>query len=261
MTRPCEASPPSSWEPPCWSASARCSSSGARVPRPPSRRPRGRCSRPAPPSVALRSIGTFDQPVYLTSPPGDSSRLFVVEKTGRIRIVKNGSVLATPFLDISGLVSHGGEQGLLSMAFDPRFAANRRFYVDYTDVNGDTRVVALSGLESGSGRRRPGSAKVLLRVAQPYANHNGGQLQFGAGGPPLRRHGRRGQRRRPAASRPGPAQPPGQAAPPRRERLAGQGRHLRQGTAQSVAVLLRPQDRRALDRRRRARTPGRRSTT
>ena len=54
-----------------------------------------------PPAVALRSIGTFDQPVYLTSPPGDTSRLFVVEKTGRIRIVKNGSELATPFLDIS----------------------------------------------------------------------------------------------------------------------------------------------------------------
>jgi glucose/arabinose dehydrogenase len=136
----------------------------------------------APPSVALRSIGTFDQPVYVTSPPGDSSRLFVVEKTGRIRIVKNGSVLATPFLDISGLVSNGGEQGLLSMAFDPRFATNRRFYVDYTDVNGDTRVVGYRASRADPDVAVPGSARVLLRVDQPYANHNGGQLQFGPNG-------------------------------------------------------------------------------
>jgi glucose/arabinose dehydrogenase len=135
-----------------------------------------------PPSVALRSIGTFDQPVYVTSPPGDTSRLFVVEKTGRIRIVKNGSRLATPFLDISGLVSNGGEQGLLSVAFDPRFAANRRFYVDYTDVNGDTRVVRYRASRANPGVAVPSSAKVMLRVDQPYANHNGGQLQFGPGG-------------------------------------------------------------------------------
>ena len=137
----------------------------------------------APPAVALRQLPpSFDQPVYVTSPPGDASRLFVVEKTGRIIIVKNGSALATPFLDISGLVSSGGEQGLLSMAFDPSYARNRRFYVDYTDVNGDTRVVRYRASSSDPDVATPSSAKVLLRVDQPYANHNGGQLQFGPNG-------------------------------------------------------------------------------
>jgi glucose/arabinose dehydrogenase len=137
----------------------------------------------APPSVALRSVGTFDQPLYVTSPPGDASRLFVVEKTGRIRIVKNGSKLATPFLDISGLVSSGGEQGLLSMAFDPKYAANRRFYVYYTDTAGDIRVVRYLASRSNPDVAAASAARVLLRVVhQPYSNHNGGQLQFGPGG-------------------------------------------------------------------------------
>ncbi len=65
----------------------------------------------------------------MAAPRGDTSRLFVVEKTGRIRIVKDGTVVARPFLDLSGVVSSGGERGLLSVAFDPRYASNRRFYV------------------------------------------------------------------------------------------------------------------------------------
>ncbi len=120
--------------------------------------------------------------MYVTSPPGDTSRLFVVEKTGRIRVIKNGALLATPFLDISGLVSTSGEQGLLSMAFDPHYATNRRFYVDYTNVNGDTRVVRYRASSSNPDVAVATSAKVLLGVAQPYSNHNGGQLQFSPGG-------------------------------------------------------------------------------
>ncbi len=136
-----------------------------------------------PPAVRLRKLRfAFDQPVYVTSPSGDASRLFVVEKTGRIRIVRNGSLLGKPFLDISGLVSTGGEQGLLSVAFDPRYAANRRFYIDYTNVNGDTRVVRYRASASNPDVAVPSSARVLLSVAQPYANHNGGQLQFGPDG-------------------------------------------------------------------------------
>jgi glucose/arabinose dehydrogenase len=137
----------------------------------------------APPAVRLRKLAfTFDQPVYVTSPRGDTSRLFVVEKTGRIRVIKNGALLTTPFLDISSLVSTGGEQGLLSMAFDPHYAANGRFYVDYTNANGDTRVVRYRASSSHPDMAVASSAKVLLAVAQPYSNHNGGQLQFGPGG-------------------------------------------------------------------------------
>jgi glucose/arabinose dehydrogenase len=135
-----------------------------------------------PPSVTLHKLPfTFDQPLSVTSPPGDTARLFVVEKTGVIRVIKDGSLLPTPFLDISGLVSRGGEQGLLSMAFDPNYAGNGRFYVDYTNVSGDTRVVRYH-MSANPDVADPASARVLLRVTQPYSNHNGGQLQFGPDG-------------------------------------------------------------------------------
>ncbi len=136
-----------------------------------------------PPRVALdRLPGSFDQPVYLTSAPGDRSRLFVVEKTGRIRILENGALLPRPFLDLSGSVSNGGEQGLLSMAFDPRYSRNGRFYVNYTNTAGDTRVVRYRVSAGDPDRAATSTAKTLLRVDQPYSNHNGGQLQFGPDG-------------------------------------------------------------------------------
>jgi glucose/arabinose dehydrogenase len=137
----------------------------------------------APPAVSLQRLpGAFDQPVFLASPRGDTTRLFIVEKTGAIRIIKRGAVLARPFLDISGLVSKGGEQGLLSMAFDPGYATNRRFYVNYTNTAGDTRVVRYRASASDPDVAVPSSARVILRVDQPYSNHNGGQLQFGPDG-------------------------------------------------------------------------------
>ena len=136
-----------------------------------------------PPAVRLSRIpGSFDQPLYVTAPPGDAARLFVVEKTGTIRIVKDGAVLRQPFLDISGQVSQGGEQGLLSMAFDPRFASNGRFYVDFTNTSGDTRVVRYRVSRADPDRAATSTARVILRVDQPYSNHNGGQLQFGPDG-------------------------------------------------------------------------------
>ncbi len=155
--------------PPPQNADASASAAGARAAKPP--------------SVTLRPLPfTFDQPLYVAAPPGDATRLFVVEKTGVIRVIKHGSLLPAPFLDISGLVSGGGEQGLLSMAFDPRYARNGRFYVDYTNVNGDTRVVRYRVSRSNPDAADPASARVLLRVTQPYSNHNGGQLQFGPDG-------------------------------------------------------------------------------
>jgi glucose/arabinose dehydrogenase len=137
----------------------------------------------APPAVSLQRLaGSFDYPVYVTAPPGDRSRLFVVEKTGRIRIVKNGAVLARPFLDLSKSVTSDGERGLLSMAFDPGYAVNRLFYVDYTDLNGDTRVVRVRASTANPGIAVAASAVVVLALSQPYSNHNGGQLQFGPDG-------------------------------------------------------------------------------
>ncbi len=137
----------------------------------------------SPPAVALKKLpGTFAQPVYLTAPRGDTSRLFVVEKTGAIRIIRDGAVLSKPFLDISGRISTSGEQGLLSMAFDPGYATNRRFYVNYTNTAGDTRVVRYRASASEPDTAVASSARVVLRVDQPYSNHNGGQLQFGPDG-------------------------------------------------------------------------------
>src|SRR5262245_11298727 len=87
-------------------------------------------------SVTLSRVASgLSTPVYVTSPHDGSGRLFVLEQGGRIKIIKSGKVLATPFLDISGLVSKGGEQGLLGIAFHPNFKSNGLFYVDYTRAN------------------------------------------------------------------------------------------------------------------------------
>jgi glucose/arabinose dehydrogenase len=115
----------------------------------------------------------FDAPVYVTSAPGDPATLYVVEQPGTIKIVRNGKVSGT-LLDIRDRVKSGGEQGLLSVAFSPRYRTNHTFYVDYTDRNGDTRVVEYTGDRN--------HARQLLFVDQPYDNHNGGQLQFDAKG-------------------------------------------------------------------------------
>jgi glucose/arabinose dehydrogenase len=102
----------------------------------------------------------------------------VVEQAGRIRVIEKGRVLAKPFLDIRSLVRSGGEQGLLSVAFHPDYAENGLFYVNYTNVNGDTRVVEYRARAGAS----PVRARELLAVNQPYPNHNGGQLAFGKDG-------------------------------------------------------------------------------
>src|SRR6185295_5267755 len=112
--------------------------------------------------LRLQTVATgLNFPLYLTAPPGDNDRLFVVEKGGTIRIIKNGSLLGTPFLDISGLVSTGDEQGLLGLAFDPAYGINGRFYVSYTDVAGYSKIVRY--LVSGNPDiAQPGPDRTLL---------------------------------------------------------------------------------------------------
>jgi len=130
----------------------------------------------------LVRIGTFDQPLYVTAPPGDRRRIFVVEQPGRIRVIDRGKVKAQPFLDISGRVTSGGERGLLSMAFAPDYRKSGRFYVDYTDRNGDTRIQEFRRSPGNADRADPGSARQILFQRQPYANHNGGLVLFGPDG-------------------------------------------------------------------------------
>lgn len=122
----------------------------------------------------------FDRPVALTAPDGDD-RLFVVEQTGRIRIFANGGVRSAPFLDLSGEIASGGERGLLGLAFHPDYAANGRFFVNFTDPGGDTRVVEYT-VGPDPDVADAASARLLLAVDQPAGNHNGGQLLFGPDG-------------------------------------------------------------------------------
>ena len=129
--------------------------------------------------LQLRTVLTgLETPVYATAAPGEPNNLYVVEQPGRIRVATNLKLRARPFLDIRRLVKSGGEQGLLSVAFHPKYRTNHRFYVDYTDLNGDTRVVEYRS----NGTAAPKRLRQLLFVKQPYPNHNGGQLQFGPDG-------------------------------------------------------------------------------
>ena len=121
----------------------------------------------------------LEAPVHVSAPRTEPGRLYVVEQGGRIRIVEGGEVRPTPFLDIRGRVLAGGERGLLSVAFHPNYRQNRRYYVQYTDRNGDQRVVEYrsSGLTTN-----PSTERRVAFFDDPYGNHNGGQLAFGPDG-------------------------------------------------------------------------------
>jgi glucose/arabinose dehydrogenase len=134
------------------------------------------------PEVKLTSAATgLSRPLYAVGAGDGSGRLFLVEQSGTIRILRGGRVLAKPFLDLSKLVSGGGERGLLGLAFPPDFGKNGRLYVDYTDVGGDT-VVSCYRAAPGADVADPGPVRRILHIPQPYANHNGGCLQFGPDG-------------------------------------------------------------------------------
>jgi|KBSSwiStaDraftv2_1062776.scaffolds.fasta_scaffold330235_1 glucose/arabinose dehydrogenase len=122
----------------------------------------------------------FDHPLFLCAAPGDR-RLFVVEQPGRIRWIENGRPSKRVFLDASPLLRYGGEQGLLGLAFHPGYATNGFLYVNYTDRSGDTQVVRYTA-RADRDSVAPGSAKRILTVVQPYANHNGGMVTFGPDG-------------------------------------------------------------------------------
>ncbi len=129
-----------------------------------------------------RVVSGLQSPLYLTAPPGSHGRLFIVEKGGKIVIDQDGHVLSKAFLNISRLVSNGSEQGLLSMAFDPNYRTNHLFYVSYTNRDGNSRIVRYSRSAHNANRANPNSHRTLLKVHQPFANHNGGDITFGPDG-------------------------------------------------------------------------------
>ncbi len=125
--------------------------------------------------MELTELGSFDAPLYVTQPPAGGENLYVVEQGGRVQeLAPDGEV--TTFLDIADEVSSGGERGLLSMAFAPDYARSGLLYVDYTDPAGDTRIVEY---EARGGVVDEASGRELLRVDQPFPNHNGGLVLFG----------------------------------------------------------------------------------
>jgi glucose/arabinose dehydrogenase len=130
-------------------------------------------------ALHLVRIAHFNAPVYATTAPGEPGSLYVVEQAGVIRVLSGGTIRSTPFLDIRSQVLSGGEQGLLSVAFDPAYQKSHRFFIDYTDRSGDTHVVEY---RSNGTRAIPSSAKQRLFVKDFAPNHNGGQLQFGPDG-------------------------------------------------------------------------------
>lgn len=126
-------------------------------------------------------VSGITSPTDIQNADDGSGRLFLVEQNGLIRILHNGVLNEQPFLDITSKTRAGGERGLLGLAFPPDFGQRQRFYLDYTDLRGDT-TIAEYRVSSNPDTADPASETVLLKVVQPFANHNGGQLRFGPDG-------------------------------------------------------------------------------
>jgi glucose/arabinose dehydrogenase len=134
------------------------------------------------PSLTYQTVSSeLAFPVDLTSPPRDP-RLFVVERAGRIRIIRDGALLPDPFLDIAARVSSTREGGLLGIAFDPDYAKNGRFVVNYTNLEGDTHISAFTVSRADADKADAASEELILFVDQPFETHNGGQVAFGPDG-------------------------------------------------------------------------------
>jgi len=134
----------------------------------------------ATPGLQLIASG-LSGPVYVTQPLADTSRLFIVERPGRIRVMHHGTLLVTPFLDITSSVSSVGERGLLSMAFHPNYSHNGQFFVYYTDLNGAV-TIARYAVSADSNVAAPSSAQTIISIPHSFTNHNGGQVGFGPDG-------------------------------------------------------------------------------
>jgi glucose/arabinose dehydrogenase len=139
----------------------------------------------AAPAFAFRAVpvGNFADPVDIRVAPGQPNNLYVVEQSGKIKVLQNEVPAAAPFLNIEGIVDFNDERGLLSLAFAPNYATSRRFYVLFVNNFGNVEVDEFLRSPTNPLRTQAGSRRVLLRIPHPNAsNHNGGQLQFGTDG-------------------------------------------------------------------------------
>ncbi|RZJ60952.1 MAG: T9SS type A sorting domain-containing protein [Flavobacterium sp.] len=133
-------------------------------------------------TIALQQIATgFNGAVEMVH-AGDS-RFFIAQQSGAIRILNaDGTTNATPFLNVSSIISSGGERGLLGLAFHPQYATNGYFYINYTNTSGSTVIARYSRDASNPSLANPASAQILMTIQQPFSNHNGGCLRFGPDG-------------------------------------------------------------------------------
>lgn len=127
-------------------------------------------------------VSGLSSPTGFVDPGDGSGRLFIVEQTGAIQVLENGALLDAPFLDLSDQVSGGSEQGLLGLAFHPDYAENGQFFINYTDLDGNTSIDRYRVSDDDPNLADPESGEQLLFVEQPFRNHNGGQLAFGPDG-------------------------------------------------------------------------------
>lgn len=135
-----------------------------------------------PPTIQLVPVvGNLSSPVFITSARDGSNRLFIVEQTGRIRVLPPGASapLAVPFLDVNAKIVCCGEQGLLGLAFHPQFASNRRFFINYTRRGDGATVISEFTVSASDANVAETAEKIILTIAQPYSNHNGGMIDFG----------------------------------------------------------------------------------
>jgi glucose/arabinose dehydrogenase len=138
---------------------------------------------PAPNTAQWKLVTSgLNSPVGIASALDGSGRLFVLEQAGVIRIIQDGALLTNPFLDISGQVSCCGERGLLGLAFHPRYMENGQFFVNYTDLDGNTVIARFEVSSNDPNQADASSEKRLIYIQQPYPNHNGGAVVFGPDG-------------------------------------------------------------------------------
>ncbi|HXG95172.1 MAG TPA: PQQ-dependent sugar dehydrogenase [Blastocatellia bacterium] len=138
---------------------------------------------PAATRIELQPVlSGLSSPVYITNAHDGSNRLFIVEQPGRIKVLQPGDASPTLFLDITSKVLSGGERGLLGLAFHPQFPTNRRFFVDYTRQPDGATVIAEYRVSEFDSNIAGTAEKVLLVIPQPFANHNGGMIEFGPDG-------------------------------------------------------------------------------
>lgn len=135
-------------------------------------------------TIALDNfVSGISNPVEIIASPTNDNRLFVVQQSGTIKIVNaNGTIAPDNFLNISSLITFGGERGLLGLAFHPQFATNRYFYVYYNNPQVSVRVSRFTANSANPNTADISSEKILLTIPKPFSNHNGGSLHFGADG-------------------------------------------------------------------------------